>query len=935
MTLSTSKRAEPGPGPAQWPARWPALSRTVGTAFGSVLALTLLTCGCVFTALAGPALSLHTRTQALHQTLAGFPGTTKTVQVSSTLDQVAGALQGGGQNGQPGPALGESALSQSTSDIARGLAATPLPLAGGDWAGLNTNPLLITAGAARSAYAQAPPKMEVVYRDPFTRYAQLVAGSYSSSQAPAGTVAVAATVPTAARFGLHPGSRLTLNTKSGPATIFVTAIVRVRAGGSTFWQQDTTIVQPSLQQLTLNSPAYWLGGVIADPDQIAAIQNAFGAIGLEMQWEFPLDVSGVNADQAQGLYQALNHATTTNPTLTALAPAASELTVTSPLIQDLALFLGTQAAVQTVLLILFVSLIVVGAAVILLAARMIVARREGELTMLRSRGGSLWQVAGLMLRGAVVAAGPGVLVGAALAIALVPGGAATAGWPLAAIAIAAALGGPPLIAVWQHRRPAPASNPARITSAETRRAAGPARPWRRPVIEVTAVAASVAGLVVLRNQGVAAGGGTDLYLTITPVLVAIPVVVVMVRLYPLAIRGLLALSARGAGATGFVALSRAAKSSLTGALPAFALVLALSLATFAGMVNQGISRGEVTASWHATGADVLIQPAPDGVIGPDAVTAISAVPGVRHATEVWATNWFTLFGQQVTVIAVDPASYAAVVADTPFSAFPARKIGQAAPRSVVAFGATVPVLASPPALAVLGQGAGQLNSLSAMGPLTVRVAGVLGDTPALPSGGPFVVMPLLSLPGPNGAAAPNMILVTGSAINHARLTAVANRMIPDNAITFRTSVLAALASSPLQHGAGLIITLIIVAAAALGLFIVILGLSLGSAERGLTLARLTVMGHDRTTGLVMAEAMPAVIAAVIAGAVCGVVLPRVIASAIDLSAFTGSSTPVQLQPDALALGLPAAIIVVLALGALTVEARALRRRDISGMLRAH
>ena len=77
------------------------------------------------------------------------------------------------------------------------------------------------------------------------------------------------------------------------------------------------------------------------------------------------------------------------------------------------------------------------------------------------------------------------------------------------------------------------------------------------------------------------------------------------------------------------------------------------------------------------------------------------------------------------------------------------------------------------------------------------------------------------------------------------------------------------------------------------------------------------------------------IAAVIAGAVCAVALPRVIASAIDLSAFTGSSTPVQLQPDALALGLPAAIIIVLALGALAVEARTLRRRDISGLLRAN
>ncbi len=85
------------------------------------------------------------------------------------------------------------------------------------------------------------------------------------------------------------------------------------------------------------------------------------------------------------------------------------------------------------LLLLFVSLIVVGAAVILLAARMIVARREGELTMLRARGGSLRQVAALMLRGAVLAAGPGVLVGAALAIAVIPGGARLAGpagrWP--------------------------------------------------------------------------------------------------------------------------------------------------------------------------------------------------------------------------------------------------------------------------------------------------------------------------------------------------------------------------------------------------------------------------------------------------------------------------------------------------------------------------
>jgi putative ABC transport system permease protein len=664
------------------------------------------------------------------------------------------------------------------------------------------------------------------------------------------------------------------------------------------------------------------------------MQNAFSGPGLTMQWEYPLAVGGVNANQAQGLYADLNRATTVAPTLTgALAPAAGGLTVTSPLISNLSLFLGIQAGIETVLLLLFVSLIVISAAVILLAARMIVVRRDGELAMLRARGGSLRQVAAVMVRGALIAALPAALIGAGLAIAVIPGDAASSGlgWSLAAIAVAVALAGPPLIAAWQYRRPAPASNPARITTAETGRRK---IAWRRPVAEVAACAASVAGLIVLHDQGVPAGGRINLLLTIAPVLVAIPVVVVMLRLYPLAVRGLLALSARGASATGFVALSRAARSSLTGVMPAFALVLALSLATFAGMVGDGITRGETAASWQTTGADVLIQPGPSsGPVTPAAVQAIAAVRGVRHATAAWITNWVTPGFQPVTVIAVEPASYAAVVAGTPFAPFPVARIGTGY-GSVLPYGAVVPVLASPAAAASLAQGPAQLTSILPLDPITVRVTGILSSTPAQPGGGAFVVMPLRVLGGPAGQPTPNVILITGSAIDDRQLSAVANRVIPGNMTTFRTAVLASLASSPLQHGATLIVVIVIAGAAALGLFIVILGLALGSAERELTLARLAVMGHERYTGLVMAEAMPAVAAAVVAGAVCAAVLPSLIGSSIDLSAFTGTSAAVRFQPDVIALGLPAAAAVVLAVLALAAEARALRARSITGMLRA-
>jgi putative ABC transport system permease protein len=911
-----------------------ALSRAVGAATGSTLALALLVFGCVFAAMAGPALSLHTRSEALQQTVAGLSPTTTTVQATANLGDVTGAIV---QNGRTGQNLSSAELAASTREMAHGFTAGGLRLGPGQWADLTSKLYVITSGAGPRAQAGLPPKLEVVYRDPLAGHARVVAGTLASSAVPAGTVGVAATTQTAYRFGLHPGSRLSLSTPEGPVGLDVTAIVATLAPGSTFWTQDATVGTPSLQQLTASSFPFWAGGVIADPGQLAALQNAFSGPGLELNWEFPLALSGLGADQVQGYVNALSRVTAASPALTGpLAASAAAVTVSSPLLAPLAQFLATQAAVQTVLLLLFVSLIAVGAAVILLAARMIVLRRDAELTMRRARGGSLGQVAAVTARAALIAAVPAAAAGVGLAAAVIPGGVSSpASWWLAGIAMAAALAGPPLVAAWQQRRPAPASSPAQITSAETR---APRRAWRRPVAEVTAIAASVAGLVVLRQQGVPAGGspnGTDLYLAITPVLVAVPVVLVTLRLYPLAIRGLLAASARGAGATGFVALSRAARSSLTGVLPAFALVLALSLAAFASMVNDAITRGEVAASWHTTGADVQIQAGPyTPPVSPATVRAIGAVRGVRAAAEVWSTNWVTPFGQPVTLVQVDLARYAALVAGTPYPAFPAARLSPA-PGGMVPFGATVPVLASPAAAALLGTGTTQLTTLAAMGPLRVRVAGTLGSTPAQPGGGAFVIMPLETLPGPAGQPLPTTILVSGSAIDRTQLNAVAAKLLPGNITTYRTSVFASLASSPLQHGAGLIIALTDLTAAAFGLFILILGLALGSAERELTLARLTVMGHQRATGLVLAEAMPAVIAAVLAGAVCAVLLPRVIGSSIDLSAFTGTSTPVQFQPDVLALGLPALVIVVLAVAALTAEARALRRHGVTGTLRAY
>ena len=832
-----------------------------GTAGASLLALALLVGGCVFAALAGPAQSVRSQTQALHGELARQHPAATAIDVTTDSQSVMSALAADPQQTQY---LTQDQLASAREALARSFSAASLPVAAGDWMGLAAGPFPVTAGAAASAQAAAGPQMEVLYREPLTGNAQVTAGTYASAGLPGGTLGVAVTTQTAARFSLRPGSRLQLTDPSGRVPLVVTAILRIRDPGSAFWNADSTAGIPGLNT-PADKPSFWVGAAIADPGEVLPFQAAFAASDPGVQWEFPLDTGAVSASQVAAMHSALNRFSVATPAMGDLTAAATTVTVSSPLTSFLATFLNTQAAIETVLLLLFVSLIVTAAAVIGVAARMVAVRRAGELTVVRARGGSLRQVAALMLRGAAAVSVPAALAGAGLAFAAESRDASSAlGWSLAGVVVVAALAGPPLAAVWRHRRPAPASNPARVTTADPGRLRRV--PLRRWMAEATACVAAVAGLIVLHDQGLPAAGQADLLLAATPVLVAVPVVLVVLRLYPLAVRGLLRLSARTAGATGFVALARATRSSLTGVLPVFALVLGLSVAAFAGMVRDAVTRGEVAASWQATGADAVVSTGTETGPGhaPMPVTAaaqqaIAAVPGVRRAATVWTTTWAAPGGQQLAVLAVDPARYAALVASTPFPRFPAAAIARTGP---VSGGSPVAVLASPAAEAILGGGVSTLTAPAAVGPIRARVAGRLGGTPAQAgSGSAWLVMPMLRLPGPAGQPAPQVLLLTGSGIDGARLSAVVAKELPGATTTFRSAALAALAGAPLQHGAGLIMLLTILAAAGLGLCTLVIALALGSAERELTLARLTTMGHDKPLRLLVTEVLPAVLAA--------------------------------------------------------------------------
>ena len=902
-----------------------------GAAAGGTLALSLLVCGCVFAAMAGPAVSLHLRTQALQQALSRLGPLGTGFQVTASWNTLTESFTGQ-------PVLTGDDLSGITSTLASGLAAS-VPLAPGSWASLTTTLHYVTSGTAPLPVGYHP-ELEVTYRDQLSGNVRVIAGQLSAAAVPPGVLGVAVTQQTAARYGLRPGSRLKLKSIHGPIQLLVTAIIRARNPASTFWAADPLVTTPDLTENLVTDQFSVLAGALADPGQLAAVQSAFcpaastGCDYMRLEWEFPVAVGQVNADQAQAFANALAVAAD-SPYSRDLEPVAAELAVTEPMTDTLTAFIAAQAAVLAVLLLLFASLAVIVVVVIVLAARIVVARRDDDLVLLRHRGASGRQVAALILAGIAPAVVVAAVAGAALVLGVVPGTSLAAGWQQAVVVLAVGLAGPPLIAAWRYRRPAPAVNPALILTPETRTTRASVATQRRLVAGLTLCAAAIAGLVVLRGQGLSPAGATNWYLTAAPVLVAVPAAVIAMRAYPVAIRAVLPAWRRRGGVAGYVGLAGALERRTATALPAFTVVLALTLAAFGGMVNGSIAGGQVAYSWQVTGADAIIDT--NGAayhITPAVQHSILAVPGVRHATAVWTSTWQTPQGQhQLTVAAVDPAGYAALTAGTPFPPIPAGAFGpgDAAPASPAT---VIPVLASPSAAAALGPGITRLTATEPLGPIRVRVAGIVARTPAEPAGGMFVLMPARALPGVLGQPAPNLALITGTSIDRATLSRLVAKDLPAATLAFRGDVLAGLGSAPLQHAAALLMTLTAVIAAGLALLTVIFGLALGARDRDLTLARLAVMGYDRDTRLVMLMALPATLAAFAAAAGCALALPALIGPALDLSVFTGAGATIQYRPDLAALTLPCAVILLLIAATLTAQTTRARRRGITGLLRA-
>jgi putative ABC transport system permease protein len=811
----------------------------------------------------------------------------------------------------------ESDIAAVGASLRTRLAALGVPVAGAPtaWSGLTTGYVPFAGTAQAAGYAE--PQFELTYRTGLAQYSRIVAGQLPVGGSVARHQAVlqaAVTSTTAAEFGLRVGSRL----NAGPVELVVTGIIQPTSPASDFWSDDPSLARPALQTAASPQKSYWIGAVFIGPGALPLIETRLGTNEMVVTWDYTATLSGLTAGRVGGIETSIADLEASGATFTRGILSSVTVSIATQIPSILSPFIAAENTVAPVLELLYVSLAVMGAVVVLLGARLVAQRRAAEFTLMRARGAALYQLAWLVLRASVVIAAVAGAAAAALAIALTPGDGDPVGWWLAGIAIGVTVIGPVLISVVPQRVAAP------VTGRTTPRAAGRGRKpaARRIVIEAALIAASAGGLVALRYQGLSSGN-SGLYTSAAPVLIAIPVAIVVLRCYPPLVRELAKLAGLSRGVAAFVGLARATRTPAGAVLPSFALVLVLAMVAFPDMISTSVTRSEVAASWRQVGADAIISAPADATITPALRSQVSSVPGVVSTAAAVVEPGLLPAGYELPVVFVDPARYAAVVGRQPGPPFPlaALTAGTAGTAGAAVATAAAAQLVGPAPVSIDVGGT----------TITIQLTGRIGGVPGV--SGDAVVMPMSAL-GPNPPE-PDLLLVAGPGLDAARLTAAVRAALPGASVTLRATALAALTGAPVPQAAQSALAQGLAAAAGFGVLVLLLSLLLTARTREMTLARMATMGLRPWEAqlLLTAETLPPVVAAAIGGVACAWLLAPLVGPSLNLAAFSGTGSAIVVTPAAFPLLASAVGLVLAALLVLAVQAVITYQRGSTRALR--
>ena len=733
---------------------------------------------------------------------------------------------------------------------------------------------------------------------------------------------------TAAQFGVSLGEELFLVGDAGdpligrgPQDVYafarITGIYSVPDPGSDWWLDDRELIHPVIRALSAEIQLLDAALVIDERTHgpLAAYMDEIHR-PIRYTWRSFLDTERITGRSVPPLITGFRQLKVAYPS--ANVTTGDDTALRTGLLAILEGHGARWTAAESILAVMALGPALVAAATLALIAVLAARRRRATMALARSRGASPRQVLVPALAEGLLIALPAAGVAALLAVATVPAGRLGPTLAAASVVVGAAVG----VLVATVVPIARALGPG--VRAEGRdRVVGVPVAGRRLVFEGLVVVVAIGAAYLLGSRGVrgasSAGevAGFDPLVAAVPALVGVAAGLIAVRVYPLPLRLVAWLAARGRG---LIVVLAARRAPAGGAATAVLLVL-LATATvgaFAVASLDNLDRGADIASWQEVGAQYRVAQrigALPADFDPASLPGVEAAAGVFQATAPAGRS-----GPQVLYAAVEAASLARVLAGTP--ADPAFPPGFDDPGE-----GPIPAIASR-SLAESARGvvAGEEFEMSIEGyTLRYRVVEVRDVFPGMPLDRQWVVVPRewFRAQAPAARILPVVAFARAPADAAPALRGAVAAVSPSIGVTSQAEVAAAVRGSPITNAvrSGILVAALVTAAyAALG---IAAALALAGLARAVEVAHLRTLGLTgrQAFALVFAEHGPTTVAAFVAGGALGAGLFLLLRPALGLADLVGSPVTVPLVLDPvpllLILGVMVAVVAVgLSLGAM-------------------
>ncbi|MBN2176637.1 MAG: hypothetical protein JW722_03165 [Demequinaceae bacterium] len=733
-------------------------------------------------------------------------------------------------------------------------------------------------------------------------------------------IEVAITESVASALEVELGSVLQVqNIAQSRVYILIVGIVEASNPGDPAWAS----MPEALQGLTIDTPGrpvYRRGTIVVSTSTASALASGF---------EQPFDGTvilhvGSEGLTLQGAKDIASTLKTLEGTANTIIPAPDvSVQMTSGLGPALEAYPYRAKAALAQMSVTVAGVIAVAAVVVALMARLLLSRRESDIALERARGASVASIAGRLAIESVAFTVVGVTVGYVGAAAITGGSSFGAGLLILVVLVSSTalpiLGVITARRLWTSRRiPANRRDRARIARAKAA---------KRLTLETLAVVLAIASVVTLRGRGVLQmrTSGVDPFLAAAPILLALGVTVIVLRLYPIPMALVQVLAKRTRGVAGIITLAKA--RGRIAALPLLSLSLAVSIAVSGGLLVSTIRNGQDQASWERVGGEVRIESGLDDTavasLEADGLTVSRIVSMPFISVGIGQTN------TRVHVLAVDE-DYVEMI----------ESIGLVVPDDLRA-------------LIEAGEDTSPGDDLPALLSASYRVFDftdtrevyigshyndftVIGDAVSVPNGwaeGPFLILPVDALLAREHDAPIeyNLTFVAGDGAEEAVLALG----IDPSSVSSRAGWLEGVRDSALIGGVALVMATAVVTVgilAAIGLLVTVLE---GVRQRGLALSMFRTQGMSSRYGwwLALTELAPLALAAVAGGTAAGLAILVLLGETLGLEILAGGVSTPPLQADTGFLLAVATGVLALLFTAVAAEVAAHRRDKLSEVLR--